>query len=354
MRSRQVAIRRHRPSTHPERRPGRTPGLSDRTIAALVILVLAATVSMVYLSQAIVEKGALSPVRRSTDLRQQREVDKLDAEIRQIRSDTGGSLFWLKMAGIFVTVGTAVGGYLLGQSRNTHKRLELEKWNNVNALYQGIVQELSADSALLRAAAAAKLGKFLQSFPIEWDLTPERHAELRDLTKKVLAASLAIETEPKVLKTLTIAIALSDPSLEHGDLRAVDLSGARAADAYWARIDFTDADFYQADLTGASLRKAILSRAQFRDTKLNDAVLANAFCEEANFKFTDLRGADLSGAILRKASFEGAKVFGVKFDDGTTFGENPDHEIDVSETADGSQIMRFGGWLERSDAKSTS
>lgn len=352
MKLRNLAIRQHPPAMPPERRPSRAPGLSDRTIAALVILVLAATVSMVYLSQAIVEKGALSPVPRSTDLKQQREIDKLDAEIRQIRSDTGGSLFWLKMAGIFVTVGTAVGGYLLGQSRSTHKRLELEKWNNVNALYQGIVQELSADSALLRAAAAAKLGKFLQSFPFEWDLTPERHAELRDLTKKVLAASLAIEKEPKVLKTLTIAISLSDLSLGHGDLRAVDLSGARAADAYWARIDFTDADFYQADLTGASLRKANLSRAQFRDTKLNDAVLANAFCEEANFKFTDLRGADLSGATLRRANFERAKVFGVKLDDRTTFGENPDHEVDVSETGDGSQTMSVAGWLARFAAQS--
>jgi hypothetical protein len=323
------------------------PGLSDRTIAAVVILVLAGVIAVVYLSQVVVEKGALSPVTRSVDLKQQREVDKLDAEIRQIRSDTGGSLFWLKMAGIFVTVGTAVGGYLLGQSRNTHKRLELEKWNNVNALYQGIVQELSSDSDLLRAAAAAKLGKFLQSFPAEWDLTPERHAELRDLTKKVLSASLAIETDPKVLKTLTIAIALSDPSAELGDLHQVDLSGARARDAYWARIDFTDADFYQADLTRPSLRKAVLTRAQFRDTKLNDAVLANALCEEANFKSTDLRGADFSGAMLKKASFEGAKVFGVKFDAGTTFGENPDHEVDVSELGDGSEAVPLAEWLAR-------
>ena len=328
----------------------KSPGLSDRTIAALVLLVLAAVIAVVYLSQVIVEKGAFSPVTGSVDLKQQREVDKLDAEIRQIRSDTGGSLFWLKLAGVFVTVGTAVGGYLLGQSRNTHKRLELEKWNNVNALYQGIVQELSSDSKLLRAAAAAKLGKFLQSFPTEWDLTPQRHEELRDLTKKVLSASLAIETEPKVLKTLTIAIALSDPSQELGDLHQVDLSGAHAEDAYWARIDFTDADFYRADLTRASLRKSVLTRAQFRDTKLNDAVLADASCEAANVKSTDLRGADLSGAMLKKASFEGAKVFGVKLDPATTFGENPDHEVDVSELGNGSETISTAQWLGRAAA----
>jgi hypothetical protein len=345
-------VTRERPLGKPSnRQPSRDPGLSDRTIAALVILVLAAVVLGVYLSQVIVEQGAISPVSQSADLRQQREVDKLDAEIRQIRSDTGGSLFWLKMAGIFVTVGTAVGGYLLGQSRTTHKRLELEKWNNVNALYQGIVQELSGNSALLRAAAAAKLGRFLQSFPAEWDLSPERHAELRELTKNVLAASLAIETDAKVLKTLTIAIALSEPLVEPGDLSGIDLSGARAADAYWADIDFSGADFYQADLTGASLRRSILRSVQFRDTKLNGAVLAGAFCEATNFKFTDLRGADISGAILSKASFEGAKVFGVKLDR-ITFGENPEHEVDVSEAGDGSLTMGVASWLERSVAQS--
>jgi hypothetical protein len=322
----------------------REPGLSDRTIAALVLFVLAGVIAVVYLSQVVVEKkGALSPVTTAADLKQQREVDKLDAEIRQIRSDTGGSLFWLTMAGIFVTVGTAVGGCLLGQSRSTHKRLELEKWNNVNALYQGIVQELSSSSELLRAAAAAKLGKFLQSFPAEWDLTPERHAELRDLTTKVLAASLAIEKDQKVLKTLTIAIAVAD-------LHEVDLSGAHAHDAYWARIDFTDADFYQADLTRASLRKAQLTRAQFRDTKLNDAVLADSSCEAANFKATDLRGADFSGAMLKQASFEGAKVFGVKVDAATTFGDNADHEVDVSELGDGSERMPLAQWLAKQAA----
>lgn len=347
MRLRRLLTQEGSPGRLSYKRPGRASGLSDRVIAGLVILVLVGTVLAVYLSQAIVEKGALSSVPGSTNLREQREVDKLDAEIRQIRSDTGGSLFWLKMAGIFVTVGTAVGGYLLGQSRTTHKRLELEKWNSTNGLYQRIVQELSADSALLRAAAAAKLGKFLQSFPAEWDLTPERLAELRDLTKKVLAASLAIETEPKVLKTLTIAIALSDPELKHGDLHGVDLSGAKATDAYWKGIDFTDADFYLADLTRASLREATLIRAQFRDTKLNDAVLVGACCEGANFKFTDLRGADLSGAALQLARFEGAKVFGVKVDAHTTFGKNPDHEVDVSEAGDGSQKMSVALWLAR-------
>jgi len=41
----------------------------------------------------------LTPVGSGASVREQREIDKLNAEIKQIRSDTGGSLFWLKMAG---------------------------------------------------------------------------------------------------------------------------------------------------------------------------------------------------------------------------------------------------------------
>ena len=48
-----------------------------------------------------------------------------------------------------------------------------------------------------------------------------------------------------------------------------------------------------ADLTDASLRKAILDGAQFRQTILTNAVLTEASCEGATFKLADLRGANL-------------------------------------------------------------
>jgi uncharacterized protein YjbI with pentapeptide repeats len=299
---------------------------------------------IVYLSQAAVEKGALTPVSPQADVRKQREIDKLAAEIKQIRSDTGGSLFWLKLLGVFISVGTAVGGYLVGQSRATNARLDFERRQNVDALYQAVVQELSTGSPLLRAAAAAKLGRFLQSFPVEWELSEERRAELAELTKQVLAAALAIETEGKVLKELTIAIAMHGTDTDFGDLRSIDLSGARAADAYWARIDFRGADFYRADLRSASLRRANLSGAQFRETELDGAVLAEAVCVGANFKFTDLRGADLSGADLTEASFEHAKVARARVA-AARFGGNPPHDVDVSPAGDGSQLVPTGDWL---------
>jgi uncharacterized protein YjbI with pentapeptide repeats len=305
------------------RRPGApassyVAGLNQGLIIGLVLLVLALSVAAVYLSQARAEQGALGQAAAG-NLTQQRQVEKLTAEIQKIRSETAGSLFWLKLIGLFVTVGSAVGGYLLGQSRVTRARLKFEKDKEVDQLYQSIVTELSSASPLLRAAAAVKLGRLLESFPADWELDESRRAQFIDLTKRVLASSLTIEQEPKVLKTFTIALRLHRPWSSDddevrggfGDLRDLDLSWAKATDAYWAKVDFTYTDFYKAELKDVSFRNSILCFAQFRGAILNGAVLAEADCDEANFKQADLRHADLKDAKnWRNCNVELANVYG--------------------------------------------
>ena len=119
-----------------------------------------------------------------------------------------------------------------------------------------------------------RLGKLLQSPPVEWRVSDERRQELSSPADEAGSCGLARdEKEEKVLKALTIALGLHADELEHADFRELDLSGAKAKDAYWARIDFRYADFYRADLTDASLRKALLDGAQFRQTILANAVL---------------------------------------------------------------------------------
>ena len=336
--------------------------LTQPVIALLVVFVLLVVLVMAFLLQSRAEQGALTPITAGgASAKEQREVDKLAAEIRQIRSDTGGSLFWLKMAALFVTVGAAVGGYLVGQARTTRDRVDAERQTtqdrldfehrlNVDATYKAIVQELCVEAApLLRVASAMKLGKLLQAPPVEWHLSADRRQELSELTKQLLAASLAIEKEPKVLKALTIALALHAEGSEQADLRGLDLSGAKARDAYWARIDFGYSDFYKADLTDASLRKAILEGAQFRETTLANAVLTEARCEGATFKLADLRGANLDGAKLKRTTFENVRVFGASLA-GAEIGDNPEGEVDVSPEGDASRTIPVSEWLAQASA----
>jgi uncharacterized protein YjbI with pentapeptide repeats len=163
----------------------------------------------------------------------------------------------------------------------------------------------------------APLRKMHPTWEVEGERSPETKQELIDLTKQVLASSLTIETERAVLKVLTINIARHRVSDERGrlfDMSKLDLSGAKAADAYWADCDLTGTDLYNADLTGASLRRSTLEYTQFRNASLVDAVLSDANLTNANFKEANLRNADLSGAKgwNEITEIKNANVFGVR------------------------------------------
>jgi len=323
-------------------------GLNTTSIIGLVTITLSFILITVYGTQYLVDKDIVVSSKELADKKVEYEITKLDAEISKIRSDTSGSLFWLKLIALFVTVGGAVGGYLLGQSRTTLARLDFENRKNVDEVYQSIVQELADESPILRAAAAVKLGSVLKSFPVEWTVIEARKRQMVELTKQVLAAALSIEDNPKVLKTLTISLALdkSDLGNNRAKLQAVDLSGARASDAYWADCDFTYADFYAADLSKVSFRRSLLQGTQYRESNLQQAVFNEAICQKTSFKLADLRGASFREATLEYVSFENAKVYNVAME-GATLVNVLDCEVDISENGDGSVVISVQEWLDK-------
>lgn len=81
----------------------------------------------------------------------------------------------------------------------------------------------------------------------------------------------------------------------------------------------TPANFSEADLTGANLRRAKLSEASLhgailRNANLSEAILVNADLIEADLGNANLCYADLTGALLYKANLEGADLTGAKLD----------------------------------------
>ena len=57
-------------------------GHSQLTIVGLLIVVLIAIVTIVFLSQELAEKDAFTPVTNESNLKEVREIDKLAAEVR--------------------------------------------------------------------------------------------------------------------------------------------------------------------------------------------------------------------------------------------------------------------------------
>jgi len=101
-------------------------GLSNTHIVVLVLVVLGFALAITLGAQYFIELNRTQAGNKAPNAKDSYEISKLDAEIRQIRSDTGGSLFALKVIALFVTVGGAVGGYLIGQSRTTQARISRE------------------------------------------------------------------------------------------------------------------------------------------------------------------------------------------------------------------------------------
>ena len=323
-------------------------GLSTTAIVCLVVLSFFSILLVIYGAQYYIDSDIVVSSEKLDDRKTEYEITKLDAEISKIRSDTAGSLFWLKLVALFVTVGGAVGGYLIGQSRATIARLNFEDRKNVDEVYQSIVQELAGESPILRAAAAVKLGAILKSFPAEWNVSDTRKEQLLQLTKNVLAAALSIETDQKVLKTLTINLVLHKPESSGGlaSVQELDLSGAKAIDAYWAKCNFEYADFYAAELSRASFRKSNLSGAQYRESILKNAVFVESICMNTNFKMADLRGASFDRANLNSVNFDHAKVHSVSIKE-VTIKNILECTVDVSLDGDGSQLVSVSEWIER-------
>jgi hypothetical protein len=324
-------------------------------VVVLIVIILAA-LSVIFFSQTLAERNLLD----ASGEKQQYEIAKLAAEIKQIRSDTSGSLFWLKVLGLLVPLGGAVVGYFVAQYLNTKKNLEFEHNRNVDAAYQSIVQGLSESSSILRATAAVKLGAILKSFPTEWKVVEKRQKQMIRLTKEVLAAALALETDPKVLKTLTIALVLHkhpktvmkkgvEEVIEYADASKLDLSEVWAEEAYWAKTDFTSTDFYKANLARASFKDSTLDEAQFYFADLSGAKLIDAHGDNTALKFCDLRKADLTRVTLFKPNFEGSRVHGVKLT-GAKITEPEIAEVDISKDDTKKRMTSVFKWL-REDAE---
>jgi len=86
-------------------------------------------------------------------------------------------------------------------------------------------------------------------------------------------------------------------------LKRRDLSGASIRNAVLARVNFQDAI-----LVGSNFSYTDLSKGNFNNANLENAILKGANLQSVNFKSVSLIGADLSHADLRGANLENADL----------------------------------------------
>lgn len=171
--------------------------------------------------------------------------------------------------------------------------------------FRSVVESLSSEVEAQRLGGVILLRRFLDSrSELGAGGTPYARESI-----DVIAALLR-ETETGNFQKLLADGLLFAPSLEGLDLQRTNLQhaylGSKSADV---ATNLRGADFYRADLSGASLKGADASNAGFYQARLHNTVLKSTNLSGAYFFEADLLGAKFDGATLTGASFERARNF---------------------------------------------
>jgi hypothetical protein len=172
----------------------------------------------------------------------------------------------------------------------------------VRKSFESVVASLASENEVDRLAGAILLRRF-------FDPTAEvttRGAPYVTEAVNVMAAILRGQPSGNFQKLLADGLAYA-MSLRRADLQRTNLHNAYLGSRGERQVDLSYADFYRADLSGASLKGAMAIGAVFYQARMTDAVLRNADLSDANFFEADLRGVNFDGAKLSRATFEGAR-----------------------------------------------
>ena len=116
---------------------------------------------------------------------------------------------------------------------------------------------------------------------------------------------------------------MSDQKKSLLNLSKIDLSGCNLAGVKFEKCGkLSEANFSNADLTGADLNNTSLMDCDFSNAKLTGANLLSTQCKDTNFANADLTGANLQNADIRGANLSGATLDKVEWNYGPKF----DHE----------------------------
>jgi Pentapeptide repeats (9 copies) len=207
---------------------------------------------------------------------------------------------------------------LLGLGQYLRFRSRREQQEAIGHAFSEVVRGLGSESEVERLASAALTRRF---FDRNSEFSVGGHLRERVLYFRRAAADRRLPYADSAVQVVS-GVLRSEPAgatqklladgLQRAPLAYKDFQRANLRDCYWGagatdtRVDAQGADFYGADLSTASLRRAILSGAVFREAELVRTIFDNADCTKADFRGANLRGASFNGALLKGARFDNA------------------------------------------------
>jgi Pentapeptide repeats (8 copies) len=212
----------------------------------------------------------------------------------------------LNLGGAISTASVVVAGVVavLGVLGYQNRRVKLAA---IRSAFSDVIGLLAAEDVERSLAAAILLRRFLDPHSELGvrDTLFRRRAPYAKEAQSVMAAVLRGIPRGDLQKLLADGLAHAR-TLENADLQRTNLQ-----DAYLAPRgsggSLKGADFYRADLSGASLKGAKAQGAKFYQARLQNTVLRGAHLQGASFFEADLSGADFGKACLEGASFAGAR-----------------------------------------------
>jgi hypothetical protein len=256
----------------------------------------------------------------------QQEVEKLKLDNKKARTPPDLISILLGMgsmiAAFFALIGALIGYYSKSAAERSFAKLQAE---HAKAEFE---RKTVADRNARREERALALLDTLSG-----DMPAKRSFAVAGLLSNI-AANTEEERQETEMVIAALLARVRDPALTLGEskyiadelgkffktrsanykLSAFNLQQARLLKAYWAGLDASNADFFEADLSGSSLRGANLSNAVFLGANLSGVQMA-----EASLAGADLRGAILKGTLLADAKgIEAAKMDATTIADAST------------------------------------
>jgi uncharacterized protein YjbI with pentapeptide repeats len=214
-----------------------------------------------------------------------------------IAMDVGSAV---SLASVVVAALVAILGVVGYQNRRA-------KLSAVRSAFNDVIGALAAADKERQLAGAVLLRRFFDrgSELGMRDLLGRRRAPYAREALNVLAAVLRGMPSGDLQKLLADGLAHAE-TLEGADLQRTNLQDAYLSPRA-SHGSLEHADFYRADLGGASLKGARAAGAKFYQARLQDTVLRGADLRGANFFEADLSRAVFEGALLEGALFTGAR-----------------------------------------------